>query len=198
MKNKRYNNFNYLLFKKKLQKGGLVLKLQKGKQFQRLDIQKLVSSPGWKNFGYKLNPKNLEILQDSMEHRNMGFPQRVAILTNVIAENGGDSTPHGNGAHGLLGWRGGRQKGLGNNLPKQIHKTMEDVYNPKNYVEWTHGGKGSGANSAKQLREIFNNSSNVLKATNSFTRGYVRPSQKDVEKRNLLAKLIQSCMKYFK
>ena len=118
MKNKRYNNFNYLLFKKKLQKGGLVLKLQKGKQFQRLDVQKLVSNPEWKNFGYKLNPKNLEILQDSMEQRNMGFPQRVAILTNVIAENGGDSTPHGNGAYGLLGWRGGRQKGLGNNLPK--------------------------------------------------------------------------------
>lgn len=178
-----------------LKRRKLILKSQQGNSFKRLDINGLISDPDWKNYKLKINRKNIEIIQDSMKNRNMKFPQRVAILTNIISENGGDTTPHGNGAYGLLGWRGGREKGIGKILPKQIHKVMEDIYNNKQSKEWTHGGKGTGVQSGKEMHQLFINTENTSQATNAFTKGYVRPSKEDIEKRSMFAKLIRKYMK---
>ena len=58
------------------------------------------------------------------------------MLSQVISENGGHTTPHGNGAYGLIGRRGGREAGLGTSLPKQAHRLMDDTYNNKKAKEW--------------------------------------------------------------
>lgn len=171
----------------------LIKRFQKGNKFQRLNIKSLTSDPEWQNYKYKLNPKNLEVLQDSMKNRKMGFPQRVAMLSQVIPENGGNATPHGNGAHGLIGWRGGREKGIENSLPKQIHRLMEDTYNNSN--EWTHGGKGTGVNSGKEMQQLYRKTPNVRQATSSFMSGYVRPPKSAYQSRLSLAQLLKRHMK---
>lgn len=173
----------------------LKAKFQSGNSFKRLDVKGLQSDPQWKNYQYKLHPKNLEVLQDSMQGRSMGFPQRIAMLSQVISENGGYTTPHGNGAYGLVGWRGGREVGLGTSLPKQIHRLMDDTYNDKRSKEWSHGGKGTGVQTGKEMQQLFRTSPSTVQATNAFMKGYVRPPREVMQKRIGLADLIRRYMK---
>lgn len=170
-------------------------KFQLGNSFKRLDVKGLQSDPEWKIYQYKLHPKNLAVLQDSMQGRNMGFPQRVAMLSQVISENGGYTTPHGNGAYGLIGWRGGREVGLGTNLPKQIHRLMDDTYNNNKSKEWNHGGKGTGVRTGAEMQKLFRDTSNTTQATNAFMKGYVRPPASSMQKRIELANLLKRYMK---
>ena len=168
----------------------LIPRYQKGDRFYRLNIESLTSDPEWQNYKYKMYPKNLKVLQDSMQNRKMGFAQRVAMLSQIIPENGGSPAPHGNGAHGLVGWRGGREKGIKNNLPKQIHRLMEATYNDSN--EWTHS---SITPTAKETQKAFRNTPNVRKATTTFMGGYVRPPKSEYQTRLSLAQLIKKHMK---
>lgn len=170
-------------------------KFQQGNSFGRLDIKGLQSDPQWKKYQYKLHPKNLEVLQDSMYVRRMPEPQRVAMLSQVISENGGYTTPHGNGAYGLVGWRGDRAYGLSTNISDQVHRLMEDTYNNGNYREWTHGGKGTGVKTGKEMQQLYRSTPNYIQATNAFMKGYVRPPQSVLQKRVNLASLIRKHMK---
>jgi hypothetical protein len=63
-----------------------------------------------------MNDANLQIIQDSLINRNVDFAQRVAVLSNIISESGGETKPHGNGDYGLIGWRAERAA----NLPKTL------------------------------------------------------------------------------
>ena len=173
----------------------MINKFQKGDSFRRLDVKGLQSDPEWKKYQYKLHPKNLAVLQDSMQIRNMGFPQRVAMLSQVISENGGHTTPHGNGAYGLIGWRGGREVGLGTSLPKQAHRLMDDTYNDNKSKEWTHGGKGTGVQTGQEMQKLFRSSPNTVQATKALMKGYVRPPVDSMQKRIDLTSLLKKYMK---
>ena len=162
-------------------------KFQLGNSFKRLDVKGLQSDPEWKNYQYKLHPKNLAVIQDSMLIRNMRLPQRIAMLSQVIPEKGGYTDSHGNGAFGLVGWRGDRARGLSTNISDQVHRLMEDTYNNGNYGEWTHGGKGTGVKTGKEMQQLYRSTPNYIQATKAFMKGYVRPPQSVLQKRiNLL------------
>lgn len=157
---------------------------------KKVDWKKLQNDPRYKKYDWKINPKNLSILQDSLIKRNISRPQQIAIFSQVIPENGGNITPHGNGAFGILGYRGSRKNNLPNNLGGQIHKALYETFD--NPTDWTHGGKGSGFNSGKEANNTFVNTNNVLSATNAFMKGYVRPPQSEYKKRQDFIELLKS------
>lgn len=142
------------------------------------------------NFDLRLNLDNLAIANDSLVNRGANRAQRAAVLSNIISENGGDIGSHGNGAFGLVGWRGERAFGLPKDLPGQLHKLMVETFEqPK---DWHHGGPGMGISSAKEMYEFWKRGAmnSIRKATNAFTRGYVRPPKDQYDKRIDLAKII--------
>jgi hypothetical protein len=51
-------------------------------------------------------------LDNYLISKNVGLPQRQAILYSVVQE-GSTTGDHGNGAYGYLGWRGARIPGKG-------------------------------------------------------------------------------------
>ena len=161
-----------------------------GEVYKRLDLKSLRNDPEYKKRDLYLEDKNLEIIQDSLINRNIGFPQRVATLTSIIAENGGRTTPHGNGAYGLVGWRGPRAKNLPKDLGGQIHKLMVELFENPKAVDWTHGGPGGAATGAA-LKQRFMATPNVAQAVNDITKGYVRPG----EDRSNLGQIIKRHMK---
>lgn len=142
------------------------------------------------NFDLKLHPDNLIIANDSLVNRGASKVQRAAVLSNIISESGGDTKAHGNGAFGLVGWRGTRAVGLPKNLPGQLHKLMVETFErPK---DWHHGGPGMNINSSKEMYEFWKSGAgnSVRKATNAMTRGYVRPPKEQYEKRIDLANIL--------
>ena len=89
---------------------------------QRLDITSLKADPEYKkNYNWYINDASIEALQDSLIGRNAGYAQRLSTLAMVIPESGGKTDPHGNGANGLVGWRGTRAENLPEDLPGQIN-----------------------------------------------------------------------------
>ena len=162
---------------------------------KRLDMQSLKNDPEYKQFDLYMSEPDLNQLQDSLISRNAGFPQRVAILTNAIAENGGRPDPHGNGAFGVMGWRGPRAIGLPADLPGQLHKLMVESYENPSGKDWTHGGAGTGVQTGKEMYELYNNSNNIQQATKAFMKGYVRPGKEEWDKRLRLADLVKKHMK---
>ena len=140
-----------------------------------------------------MNDFNLEILQDSMINRNMGFAQRVALLGQVIPESGGNVEPHGNGAYGLIGWRSSRAVGLPKNLSGQIHLLMSELYDTGN--NWSDGGKGTNVQTGKEMNQLFKDTKNVDQATKAIMKGYVRPEKSEWKKRLQFANLLKKHMK---
>lgn len=171
----------------KHQKGGEVMK--------RLDIQSLKADPEYKNYDWFIDDKNIEILQDSLENRKARFPQRVSTLAMVIPENGGRTTPHGNGAFGLVGWRGPRAKNLPKDIGGQTHKLMEELFGNPNSIDWTHGGKGTNVNTGSEMHKLYKNTDNTEQATKAIMKGYVRPPQSEYNKRIAFARLLKKHMK---
>jgi len=83
-----------------------------------LDIEGLRNDPEFKkNYNWYINDKNLELIQDSLIARNADFPERVAVLGQIIPESGGNTKPHRNGAIGYVGWRGSRAVGIPTDAP---------------------------------------------------------------------------------
>lgn len=147
-----------------------------GITYSRLDIDGLRQDPLYKsNYNWYINKDNIEIIQDSLENRNANFAQRLAILSNIIAESGGETKPHDNGAHGLIGWRADRAKNLPTTLDGQIHYLMNETFSNPSGKNWNDGGTGTGVNTGKEMYHLFNNTQNVNQATAAFTRGFVRP-----------------------
>ena len=164
-------------------------------KFTRLDTRGLASDPEYqKNFGLHLNHNNLAILQDSMEVRKVTYPQRVAYFSQIIPEKGGDTDDHGNGATGLIGWRGIRAIGLPQDIHGQIHWLFKGTLDQKD-EHWTHGGSGTGVRSGQEMWELFNSTNNSKQAAKALMKGYVRPPKDQYERRLQLINLIKKYMK---
>lgn len=173
----------------------LIPKAQSGKATpKKLDVKGLKNDPEYKKYyDWYMNPKNLELIQDSLIARGAGFPQRVAVLSQVISESGGDTKPHGNGAVGYVGWRGDRAKGLPNTPDGQAHVLMVDLFEDSS--DWNHGGTGTNVNSGKEMQQLFVTTPNTVQATKAFMKGYVRPPQVDRDKRVKFVELLKKYMK---
>lgn len=184
----RIKAFNY-------KKGGQISFLQNG-GYSRIDWDALQIDPEYrKNFNWRMNKNNLRIIEDSLINRKMGYAQRIGVLSQVVPENGGESTPHSNGAFGLVGWRGDRAIGLPKTLSGQIHWLMEDIHNNKKAKNWTDGGSGTNVDSGKEMLQFYMTTPNVRQATKAFMKGYVRPPKKDYEKRIQFTDLLKRYMK---
>lgn len=173
---------NYKLLGKKL-----IPKAQRGR---KVNWEKLKRDKDYKQFNWKMNTRNLSILQDSLIRRGAGPAEQIAIFSQVIPESGGDTKPHGNGAHGLVGWRGTRSKTSPYSLPRQIHHLMETIYNNPEGKDWSHGGEGMGIQTGKEMNTFFKRTTVPRKAVNAFMRGYVRPPKDQYDKRQEFAKLL--------
>lgn len=170
--------------------------LQKGNKVSRVDWEGLQSDPEYKkNYNWRIDTNNMRVLEDSLINRNTGYAQRIGVLSQVVPESGGSPKPHGNGAYGLVGWRGARAKKLPSNLPGQIHTLMEGIYNNPSSKDWSHGGSGMGIQSGKEMHGFFKKTPVVRKAVNAFMRGYVRPPEEVYQKRQGFAKLLQKHLK---
>lgn len=169
----------------------LIPRCQKGK---KVDWNQIKRDPQYKQFDWRLEPKNLSIIQDSLLNRGADAVEQIAIFSQIVPENGGSTSSHGNGAHGLVGWRGPRAEGLSTTLSGQIHKLMEEVYNNPKAKDWTHGGPGMGIKSGKEMYNFFRKTPVIRKGVNAFMRGYVRPPKEEYQKRQDFAKFLS---KYF-
>lgn len=186
---------------KHAQGGTLVSKYQTGTGkdgvvYSRLDVAGLRQDPDFKKeFNLHMNDANLQIIQDSLINRNVDFAQRVAVLSNIISESGGETKPHGNGAYGLIGWRAERAANLPKTLDGQIHYLFTETFSNPSGKNWTDGGTGTGVMTGKEMYNLFNTTQNVNQATAAFTRGFVRPPQSQNDRRKILSQLIKKYMK---
>lgn len=162
----------------------------------RLDIKGLMNDPEFKkNHNLYVNPKNISIANDSLIGRNANNAQIGAVLTQIISESGGETKAHGNGAHGLIGWRGERAKGLPTTLSGQLHHLMKGLF--ENSKEWSDGGPGMNIKTGKEMQKFFKDGAynNYRKATNAVMNGYVRPPEDQKEKRHKLVQIVKRHIK---
>ena len=162
---------------------------------KRLDTTSLKKDPAYKNYDWYIDENNIAALQDSLVNRGAGFPQRVATLAMVIPENGGRPTPHGNGAIGLVGWRGPRAVNLPEDFDGQAHKLMEELFANSQGKDWTHGGTSTNVQTGKEMYNLFNSTQNSVQATKALMKGYVRPPKSEYNKRVNFVELLKKHMK---
>lgn len=122
-------------------------------------------------------PKNMEQLQDSLIARGIGEPQRLAILSNVLHESGGNPKAVGPGNFkGISQWGTDRYPNT-EDLGEQIKYLLDTSSNPID-PHWSHGGKGVPAiNNLKAGYNSFWNNNNPYDATLYYSKGYVRPKE---------------------
>lgn len=162
----------------------------------RLDIKGLMKDSEFKkNHNLYINPKNLEIANDSLINRGANNAQIGAVLTQIISESGGETKPHGNGAYGLIGWRGTRAKGLPKDLPGQLHHLMKGLF--ESHKDWSDGGAGMNIGTGKEMQQFFKDGAynNYRKATNAVMNGYVRPPEDQKAKRHALVQIVKRYIK---
>lgn len=165
-----------------------------GGPVKRVNWNSLASDPEYKNnYNWKINSKNMGVIEDSLVNRGAGYAQRIGLLSQVVPESGGNTAPHGNGAYGLIGWRGVRASGLPKDLPGQTHKLMEGLFNPK-AQHWNHGGAGTNVNSGREMQELYTNTDNSIQATKAVMKGFVRPEKTEWDKRIGFSKLLKKHM----
>ena len=165
-----------------------------GTLVNKVDWKGLMSDQNYKNdFNWKILPENMSVIEDSLINRNAEKPQRIAILSQIIPESGGDTKDHGNGATGLIGFRGVRAQGLPKDLPGQIHILMEGLFNPK-AKHWTHGGKGTNVNTGKEMQQLYVTSPNTVQATKAVMKGFVRPEKSVHDDRIKFVELLKKYM----
>ena len=121
--------------------------------------------------------KNMEQLQDSLIARGIGEPQRLAILSNVLHESGGDPKAVGPGNFkGIAQWGADRYPNT-EDLGEQIKYLLDTSSNPVD-PHWSHGGAGVPAiNNLKAGYNSFWNNTNPYNATLYYSKGYVRPKE---------------------
>ena len=169
-------------------------KHQQGGTMKRLNVKAMQKDPEYKNYDWYIDEKNITALQDSLINRNAGYAQRLATLAMVIPENGGRSTPHGNGAYGLVGWRGDRAKNLPQDFGGQAHKLMVELFDNPQGKYWSDGGTGTGVQTGREMYNLFNTSQNSAQTTKAMMKGYVRPPKSEYEKRTQFINLIKKYM----
>lgn len=119
----------------------------------------------------KVDNQLLSDLDNYLIQKNIGLPQRQAILYNVVQE-GSTTGSHDNGAYGYLGWRGDRIPGRGINQMQYLYDTIFGDFNANH---WNHGGTGSGYKTGKEAQQVFINATDLSSALRALTYGYVRP-----------------------
>lgn len=127
------------------------------------------------------NPVYISYINTKLRDGGMGKNQRLAVLSNIIEESGGDPFAEGPGGfYGLLQWSPQRYKKTGvknvyEELDNQINYILNTVGNATDRMSWTHGGKGSGYNSLTDAMDAFNGD-DLTASMRGFTLGYVRPA----------------------
>ena len=106
--------------------------------------------------------------------KQMGLPQRQAAVY-TFQQEGNTLGDHGNGAHGMYGWRDDRAIGLLPTMDYQTNKFYNETYGDFNPNNWNHGGTGSGYMTGRAAQEAFKNATTVEEATRALNYGYVRP-----------------------
>lgn len=129
-----------------------------------------------------IDNKLMQDLDNYLVYRGVGLPQRQAILFSVQQE-GSTAESHGNGAYGLVGWRGNRLKEvLGKNARQQATYLVNTLYEKdrKNIsTNWHNGGEGSGYQNAREAQDAFINAKTAKDATHALNFGYIRPDYSD-------------------
>lgn len=120
----------------------------------------------------------LRKIDNYMISKNVGLPQRQS-LSYTIQQEGNTTKPHGNGAYGLVGWRGERAKNLPITLAGQMEKLYNEVFGNFNADNWHHGGTGSGYMTGREAQNAFINAKTIEEAIKALNYGYVRPPLKD-------------------
>lgn len=110
-------------------------------------------------------------LDNYLISKNVGLPQRQAILYSVVQE-GSTTGDHGNGAYGYLGWRGARIPGKGVDQMQYLYDTVFGAFNANH---WNNGGAGSGYKTGRAAQQSFINAKTVQDALRALNYGYVRP-----------------------
>lgn len=127
------------------------------------------------------NPVYISYINTKLRDGGMGKNQRLAVLSNIIEESGGDPFAEGPGGfYGLLQWSPQRYKKTGvknvyEELDNQINYILNTVGNATDRMSWTHGGKGSGYNSLTDAIDAFSGD-DLTASMRGFTLGYVRPA----------------------
>ena len=131
----------------------------------------------------------LRQLDNQLIKRKMGKPQRQAISV-TAGQEGSTIKSHGNGAAGLVGWRGVRAENLPNTAEGQADKIYDETYGPFSNDNWNHGGQGSGYKTAREAQQAFQNAVTPEEAIKALNFGYVRPPKSETLYRiNLMKKL---------
>lgn len=117
-------------------KGGII-KAQTGR---KVDFQSYLNDPEYSKRKFLI--ENMKILQDSLISRKYQEPQRLAILSAVGDETGGDpqALSEDKQFSGIIQWGAGRKP----NSPKlgeQIHQMLNEIETPKSPY-WSDGGGG--------------------------------------------------------
>ena len=66
----------------------LIPRYQKGKKVNWNQVKR---DPQYKQFDWKLEPKNLSIIQDSLLNRGTDVVEQIAIFSQIVPENGGST-----------------------------------------------------------------------------------------------------------
>lgn len=151
-------------------KGGII-KAQTGR---RVDFQSYLNDPEYSKRKFLI--KNMEILQDSLIARNYQEPQRLAILSAVGDETGGDpqALSENKQFSGIIQWGAGRSPNS-SKLGEQIHQMLNEIETPKSPY-WSDGG--GGLPKIPNLMDGYNsfwNSRSSSDAALYLNKGYVRP-----------------------
>ena len=148
-------------------------------------------------FDRKFTPAYMEQLQDSLISRNYDEPQRLAFMSSVLHESGGnpkavDATGK---FQGIAQWGNDRFPGTWN-LGEQIHNLLETSENVKT-PNWSDGGPGIPKTmTAKDAYNDFWNATTPYNATLYYNKGYVRPATEKM--RINRAKEAENMAKYLK
>lgn len=162
----------------------LISKYQNGNTFKRVDWEGMINSPEYKKYyNWYIDPKAMKVIEDSLIARQAGYPQRLSVMSQVVAESGGRTQKFPNGATGLVGWRGARAKKLPTDLPGQTHYLMQGLFDTYDANNWNDGGAGTNVGTGKEMQNLFKTSNNTVQATKAMMKGYVRPEKTEYDKR---------------
>ena len=122
------------------------------------------------------NRDNLTYIAAKLKSYGYNDNMIKGIITNIKAENNGKSGPHGNGAYGLVGWRGSRFNEL-KKFAKQRGTSWEDL---DTQIDFIHTELNSSENKALKYLAA---SGNAKEAAYNFAKYYERPGEAEAKRR---------------
>lgn len=132
----------------------------------------------------RFDAKYIEYIDKKLIEAGLELPQRVAFISNVIAESGGDPFASGDGgkATGILQWHPGRyaktkETDPYKELDSQIAYALSTMTEyKKDGVSWNDGGKGTGYMNGQDAFNSWFDTDDALAATKAVSLGYLRPA----------------------